>query len=86
MNNPFINKKVSKLYKIFSFVYLWTNLVLFSSEILGSIEFNGFFIIWMSGLPFIALIVGFEREKGMNFVLNLRGRFKSGAEIERHLH
>lgn len=59
MSDPFYNKKVSKFFRIVSSYYFWTNFMLLVSQLLSPIGFNGGLVIWISGLPFIGIIIGF---------------------------
>ena len=59
--------------------------MLFVGQILGPYGFDGALVIWMSGLPFFALIIYFETPSDINtlFVSNLK--FKSGEQLEAHV-
>lgn len=59
MKDPFYNKKASKFFRIVSSYYFWTNTMLLVSQLLGPLGFNGGLVIWISGLPFIGIIIGF---------------------------
>lgn len=59
MSDPFYNKKVSKFFRIVSSYYFWTNFMLLVSQLLSPLGFNGGLVIWISGLPFIGIIIGF---------------------------
>lgn len=59
--------------------------MLFVGQVLGSYGFDGALVIWMSGLPFFAVIIYFENPSDVNtlFVSNLK--FKSGEQLEAHI-
>lgn len=59
--------------------------MMFVSQLLDFSGFNGAFIVWISGLPFIGLIIGFERKSDINDLFNSNLRFKSGIEMEKHI-
>lgn len=58
---PYYNKNVGKLYRIFSSYYFWTVLMLTISQLalLFSFNFQGSMVIWFCGLPFIALSIAY---------------------------
>ena len=85
MNDPFYNKKVSKFFRLMSSYYFWTNFMLLGSQILKLTGFNGGLVIWMSGLPFIGVIIIFERKSNINELFSSNLKFKSGEQLDSHL-
>lgn len=85
VKQPYYSKTATKFFKIVSTYYFWTALMLFVGQVLGSYGFNGALVIWMSGLPFFAVIIYFESTSdiGKLFVNNLK--FKSGEQLEQHI-
>jgi hypothetical protein len=59
VKQPYYSKAATKFFKVCSTYYLWTTLMLFVGQVLGPYGFDGALVIWMSGLPFFAVIVYF---------------------------
>ncbi len=76
VNEPYYNKKASKFFKIVSAYYFWTTFMLMISQILSIWGFNGGLVIWLGGLPFLFIIILFERKSNISrlFVSNLKFR------------
>jgi hypothetical protein len=76
VNEPYYNKKATKFFKIVSTYYFWTTLMLMISQILKIWDFSGGLIIWLGGLPFLFIIILFERKSdiGKLFASNLKFR------------
>lgn len=85
MNDPFYNKKASKFFRIVSSYYFWTNFMLLVSQLLSPVGFNGGLVIWISGLPFIGIIIGFEHKSNIDQLFSFNLKFKSGEQLEGHL-
>lgn len=85
MSDPFYNKKVSKFFRIVSSYYFWTNFMLLVSQLLGPLGFNGGLVIWISGLPFIGIIIGFQHKSNIDQLFSFNLKFKSGQQLEGHL-
>lgn len=85
MNDPFYNKKVSKFFRLMSSYYFWTNFMLLASQVLSLTGFNGGLVIWLSGLPFIGVIIIFDQKSNINKLFSSNLKFKSGEELDTHL-
>ena len=59
INKPLYAKNATKFFKICSTYYFWTTLMLLMGQVLGTYGFDGALVIWMSGLPFFAIIIYF---------------------------
>lgn len=81
MNDPFYEKKVSKFFRIVSSYYFWTNFMLLASQILSPLGFNGGLVIWISGLPFIGIIIAFEHRSSIDQLFSFNLKFKSGEQL-----
>ena len=58
--------------------------MLLLGQVLGTYGFDGALVIWMSGLPFFAVIIYFESPSdNALFASNLK--FKSGEQLEAHI-
>lgn len=65
--------------------YFWTNFMLLMSQVLKATGFNGGLVIWLSGLPFIGIIIIFERKSNIDKLFSSNLKFKSGEELDGHL-
>lgn len=84
VKQPYYSKTAGKFFKICSTYYFWTATMLFVGQVLGSYGFDGALVIWMSGLPFFAVIIYFESPSDSTlFASNLK--FKSGEQLEAHI-
>ena len=81
MKDPYYNKQVSKFYRICSSYYFWTNLMLILSQILQQFNFNGGLVAWIGGLPFIAIIIIFEKKSSIDTLFSSNLKFRSGEEL-----
>lgn len=61
LGDPYYDAEVGLFYKIVTTYYLWTNLMLFISQLFSSTSFNGGLIAWIIGLPFIISIMTTNR-------------------------
>lgn len=59
IKKPLYAKNATKFFKICSTYYFWTTLMLLMGQVLGTYGFDGALVIWMSGLPFFAIIIYF---------------------------
>lgn len=55
--------------------------MLFAGQVLGSYGFDGALVIWMSGLPFFALIIYFENSGDLASLFTSNLKFKSGDQL-----
>ena len=80
---PYYNKPVSKLFRIFSAYYFWTVLILAVSQaiILMGIEFEGSMVIWFCGLPFLGFIIAYENKSNIDNLFSSNLKFKTGDEL-----
>lgn len=60
-NDPYYNRKVGKLFRIFSAYYFWTVLMLSLSQLftLLQFQFEGAMVIWFCALPFIGFNIAY---------------------------
>ena len=86
-HQPYYNREVGKLYRIFSAYYFWTVLMLTISQVatLLSFNFEGSIVIWFCGLPFIGMNIGYESKSNIDNLFSSNLKFKSGEELEEHL-
>jgi hypothetical protein len=85
IKQPYYSKTASKFFKICSTYYFWTSLMLFVGQILQGYGFNGALIIWVSGLPFFAVIIYFENTSDINTLFASNLKFKTGDQLDAHL-
>jgi hypothetical protein len=78
IRQPFYNKKVSKLFRVISTYYFWTNLMLMVSQVLLNYGFDGGLIIWIGGLPFFGIIIFFESKSDIDKLFSSNLKFRSG--------
>lgn len=52
--------------------------MLLASQLLNSSGYNGGLVIWISGLPFIGIIIGFEHKSNIDQLFSFNLKFKSG--------
>jgi hypothetical protein len=60
VKRPYYSKVADKFFKICSTYYFWTALMLMVGQLLQNYNFNGALLIWISGLPFFAIIIYFD--------------------------
>jgi len=79
-HQPYYNREVGKLYRIFSAYYFWTVTMLTISQvaILLSFNFEGSMVIWFCGLPFIGMNIGYENKSNIDNLFSSNLKFKSG--------
>ena len=85
VKNPHYSKTASKFFKTCSTYYFWTALMLFVGQVLGGYGFDGALVIWMSGLPFFALIIYFDNAADLPALFASNLKFKSGEQLEAHI-
>jgi hypothetical protein len=78
VNEPYYNKKATKFFKIVSAYYFWTTLMLMISQILAIWNFNGGLVIWLGGLPFLFIIILFERKSNIGKLFASNLKFRNG--------
>ena len=59
--------------------------MLFVGQVLGGYGFDGALVIWMSGLPFFALIIYFDDTADLPALFASNLKFKSGEQLEAHI-
>ena len=59
--------------------------MLMVSQLLKPVGFNGGLAIWISGLPFIGVVIIFEHKSNIDQLFSSNLKFKSGRELESHL-
>ena len=59
--------------------------MLFAGQILLNYGFDGALIIWVSGLPFFAVIIFFENTSDINTLFASNLKFKTGDQLDAHL-
>lgn len=59
--------------------------MLLASIALEGTGFNGAFIVWISGLPFIGLLIAYEKKSDIDQLFNSNLSFKSGFDLEKHI-
>lgn len=86
-HQPYYNREVGKLYRIFSAYYFWTVLMLSISQLALILQFNfeGSMVIWFCGLPFIGMNIAYESKSNIDNLFSSNLKFKSGEELESHL-
>jgi hypothetical protein len=55
--DPYYNFHIGRFYSIISSYYLWANIMLLVCKICETTSFNGGFIAWIIGVPFIVSIM-----------------------------
>lgn len=85
IQDPYYDKKVSKFFRICSSYYFWTNLMLMVSQVLYGFNFNGGLVAWLGGLPFIGIIIIFEKKSNIDKLFSSDLKFRSGEDLELHL-
>lgn len=78
VHQPYYTKTATKFFKMCSAYYFWTTLLLFVGLILGNYSFDGALVIWVSGLPFFAIIIYFESTSDVNTLFSSNLKFKTG--------
>jgi hypothetical protein len=53
--------------------------------ILGDYNFDGALVIWVSGLPFFAIIIYFESTSDVSTLFSNNLKFKTGEELDAHI-
>ena len=66
---PYYDKEVGKFFNIITTYYMWTNTMLLISRIFYSTSFNGGLIVWVLGLPFIAMIMVLEKKSRIDTLI-----------------
>jgi len=79
-NQPYYNKKVGKLFRIFSAYYFWSVFMLSFSQVMLLLSFNfqGAMVIWFCGLPFIGLNIAYENKSNIDNLFSSNLKFKTG--------
>lgn len=85
IKQPYYSKSASKFYKICSTYYFWTTLMLIVGQILGPYGFDGALVVWVSGLPFFAIIIYYESASDINTLFSSNLKFKTGEQLSAHL-
>ena len=78
VNEPYYNKKATKFFKIVSTYYFWTIFMLMISQILSIYDFTGGLVIWLGGLPFICIVILFERKSNIAKLFSSNLKFRTG--------
>lgn len=81
IREPYYKRSASKFFKICSTYYFWTTLMLLVSQLLKSTGFDGALIIWLGGLPFLAVIILFESTSDVDKLFSSNLKFKTGEEL-----
>lgn len=85
IRKPYYSSVATKFFRICSTYYFWTTLMLMVGQLLKGYSFDGALIIWISGLPFFAVVIYFtETIKGESLYLN-NLKFKTGEELEAYI-
>jgi hypothetical protein len=77
IKKPYYTKKAAKFFKMCSTYYFWTTLLLFVGLVFRE-SFDGAVVIWVSGLPFFALMIYFESNSDVNAIFSGNLKFKTG--------
>jgi uncharacterized membrane protein YiaA len=85
VKQPYYSKTASKFFKICSTYYFWTTLMLFIGQLLANYNFDGALVIWVSGLPFFAIIIYFESTSDINTLFATNLKFKTGEQLDSHI-
>lgn len=81
IKKPYYSKVATKFFKICSTYYFWTALMLMVGQMLQGYGFNGSLLVWISGLPFFAIIIFYDGTiKGETLHSN-NLKFKTGEEL-----
>ena len=85
IRQPYYSPTATKFFKICATYYFWTALMLFVGQILGPYGFDGALVLWISGLPFFALVILFEGTSQTGALFTATLKFKTGTQLEEHL-
>lgn len=55
------------------------------SQILQLYDFNGGLVIWLGGLPFLFIIILFQRKSNIGKLFSSNLKFRNGDELENHI-
>lgn len=59
--------------------------MLMISQMLLSTGFNGGLVIWLCGLPFIWMVIVFDKQSNIDKLFSSNLKFRSGEDLEAHL-
>lgn len=59
--------------------------MLIVGQILGPYGFDGALVVWVSGLPFFAIIIYYESASDINTLFSSNLKFKTGEQLSAHL-
>jgi len=59
--------------------------MLFIGQLLANYNFDGALVIWVSGLPFFAIIIYFESTSDINTLFATNLKFKTGEQLDSHI-
>ena len=81
IKKPYYSKVATKFFRICSTYYFWTALMLMLGQLLQSYGFTGALIIWISGLPFFAVVIYFDETIRGESLHSNNLKFKTGEEL-----
>ncbi|CAD8156622.1 unnamed protein product [Paramecium pentaurelia] len=84
-DDPYYDFEVGRFYSIISSYYLWANILLLMCKIFENQDFNGGFIAWIIGLPFIVSIMLMTKKSKIDTLIKVQKKIRSGKEIWAHI-
>ena len=85
-DDPFYNSFIAKFYKILSSLYFWSCCVILILKLLSMTSFEGGFILWIAGIPFVVLIsVSFDKNS-IKTINNSHIKYKRAQDLIDHIH
>jgi hypothetical protein len=85
VRKPYYSTVATKFFQICSTYYFWTAFMLMAGQVLQLYGFDGALIIWISGLPFFAIIIYFDQTIKEDTLHSNNLKFKTGEELEDHI-
>ncbi len=80
-NSPYFNNSMSKIWKIFSGINLWTAVCLICAVLLENVLMEGTMVIWIGGFPIFLIIILVSRDSKIDNLLQNINKINTGEEL-----
>lgn len=84
-DDPYYDFQVGLFYCICSTYYAWATFMLLVCKILESTTFNGGFVAWLLGVPFIVSIMQLTKKSKIETLIRSQTKFRNGGQIWSHI-
>lgn len=80
-NSSFYHERMTKLWDIFSSLFIWSCANVCVAKLMEGNLFNGTVVMWLIGIPFIIIYILTQKDQKIEYFLQNSNKFTTGEEL-----